>query len=156
MSLIVLFISSCQKESEALDVQNPVEAVKTTKANPISYLRTWYDNGGDDFGCRGINGTCSEDVIIAPPETNRALPNPKEALNAVIEQVHADNTEGLIATIQANYDVLSDIFGESTLKSIINNNAKLAVKGSLADNSTAFFLISENNEIIQVIPIRIE
>ena len=154
MSLFVLTLNSCKKEVETPIAKTTESVLKATKAPPTSELEKWHDNGkvpgieGVDYGCWDKGGNCLPTVVI--------IGTPIKVVKTLIHKIETNDVEGINSTIRTNFDVLSKIFEASVLTSIIDGNATIFVRGSLTESSIAYFLISEKNEIVQVVPVAIQ
>jgi hypothetical protein len=151
VGLVIMTLNSCTKENETLSGQKPVSVAKTVKAPPTNNLRIWHDNGnvpgveGVDYGCWDLGGNCLPTVVV--------VGTPIKVIKTLVHQIETNDIEGLNSTMKTNFDILSKIFETSVLQSIIDGKANISVRGSLTENSKAYFLISEKDEIEQVVPV---
>ncbi|WP_286468046.1 hypothetical protein [Myroides sp. DF42-4-2] len=67
-------------------------------------LRVFYDNGGDNFGCDGINGNCLPDIIIT-------LPLQKNIINDIIK-ISNDNV-AVAKYFRNKKDLLKDFIDQN-------------------------------------------
>ena len=107
ISSLLIFVS-CTKEEDFL--KNP--SVQNSKVNVNlktvgSNLRVWYDNGGDDYGCTGIGGSCLPDVIITPEAFAQIIP--------IFKSIQTDDSKEISETFLAEKDFLLKFFDENLI-----------------------------------------
>lgn len=116
---------SCKKEvltptSSQSQIQS--QTPTSSSARGAFYFRVFYDNGGQDYGCRGSGGNCADDIVVSA--------HIKGAINGVFGSLHSGN-DIAIQTVFENYkNVLINHMDEGDVDGVIRGNLKAKARGT--------------------------
>lgn len=141
--MIGAIVSCSTDNNEANENANTTAADFQLKAQSGS-LRVYYDNGGDDYGCKGSGGNCLPDVIVTP--------NVHQMAESIDNIVSAGSPDELNNFFQENYEGLMEFIDPAHIEGTLNGYYSVSCQGNLEDR---FYLRFANpdNEFEAVYPL---
>jgi len=149
LALVIGFgMQSCEKQnvhpnststSNSLNEKNKDIAMKT------STLRVWYDYGGSNYGCRGTDGNCRDDVNVSPTKHTK--------INNLAYNANNGDPIDVITELSNDYSFYATIFDNDMLDGVINGSLSLTAKGNLSSSTMIFFHFIDVSTLTSVQPL---
>lgn len=114
----VFALVSCEKEEDKKNIDQSSRLL-----NASSSLRVYYDNGGNDYGCKGSGGNCLPDVIVTAPKSYYFAPLFESGSNTV--ELFTKNAEVYKSVIDPKYVdgvIKGSLFVEAKQNDATNTN----------------------------------
>jgi hypothetical protein len=148
-TILVTGISACSKKDDSKPTSTA--NLKTQQQNNT----TWHDNGkkpgveGTDYGCWGIPGSCAGETNIY---SGGGQYGPVQNFLGIVA---AGVPEDIVAFIQDNYSILSQLFGTYYLDGILDGTFTVQVRGgsALSTQQPVYLVILRNGIAVAVFPL---
>lgn len=158
--MVVTTISSCQKEKITPNrTQDSMTEKSFSKDNSVTekamsnekWLK-WHDNekpdgvDGVDYGCWDNGGNCYN--------AKKSDAKVSKLIDNIGNESESGDTDGVDNIIENNLSLLSEYIPIDDLYDILHGNVTISVRGRIARNGTAYVILSRENRIYSVYPIR--
>ncbi len=108
--------------------------------------RSFYDNGGNDFGCASPALNCIPfDIVVV------GLHEP--IFEDVMSAIASNNATKVSQEFSDNRNVLKDYFDISEIDEVIDSNLTVTSRGSIAGNKVCFKFIDSTSAIKTIYPL---
>lgn len=158
----LISFTGCEKKTvQDLPTNNSNETL-TVDTRSLETVGSWgihrhfFDNGGDDFGCKEPPETCFDDVIVTPKNDNI-----KKALHKIIDNHNEGNNvlERDISIFKEYANALSEfIFTREDIDNLINGIYHLRIRGSklmVSKTENNYYIFERGTKIEKVYPVKI-
>lgn len=117
-----------------------------TNYQPVPTRRHYYDNGGNDYSCPLGGHGCLEPVVVS------------SNFNAIqeIANLIAVKSTTPSSVFETNYELMTEVFGETLTNCVIINKINVAVRGKLDGSDVCLYFIFTNpttNKNVIVVPV---
>lgn len=150
IGVLMILITGCSKETI-----NPTPGDSQQKVSEINgdgfrlksgTWRTFYDNGGIDYGCNSQVSNC---YPIDIPVTNSHDPIFADVMAAIA----TSNATEISKELSDNRDVLKNYFDVVEIDAVIDSTMSLASRGTIAGSKVYFKFIDSTNALKTVYPL---
>ena len=120
---VVLFaFLSCSKDrlTNSSPENEGVNQNSNNQALFKSALTIFYDNGGDDYGCKGVPGNCSGIVPVYP----------KGIINNIFNIVNGQDGVAIVNVFTNQYNVLKGLMDSRILDNVLNGTYTVTARGT--------------------------
>jgi len=145
--ILLLFVASCSKQ--AIDTPKPdtttIHASAKSIKIRISLRPRYYDRGGDQYGCEGIDGNCLPEVVVV------CTP-----LKQTMQAVDDNDSDSIITIFENNRQEMTDVLAsEDAVNGVINKELSLSIRGAVgAPIRYLLFTDNSDGEIVEAVPVK--
>ena len=150
ISLILLtglFFTSCQKGDLASESIKDKSEADIISAKPPGYgvHRHFYDNGGNNYGCKEPAKDCLDDITV------KGIP--ADLTEDLFDQSGSSTSE-MREFVRLNLEALSEIIDREYLEGVIEQKFTLRTRGNFSAGKKGFIIISKGDDIVSVQPVQ--
>lgn len=124
------------------ELENSVNEARAVRENETTY----YDNGGDDYGCSGSPSDCDTPVIIIGSAHFNIIDN-------LFQVAGESNSSNIREYIESNFDILSQFIAADDLNQVLSGQLTLSVKPYNLERER-FLLFSSERSIVYIYPFK--
>lgn len=159
LSSVLIFVNCGKTEISKSKTQTLANNdLRLPAGNIDTTFRTFFDRGGNDYGCEQPPWDCRPDIIIYP---NPVVANGKssnvlyESLRVIFNAISSGNKDLVAKTFDSQKSVFSEVIDPTILNNAINKQLYLATKGDINSGLVYFLFKNVENEIIAVYPFNV-
>jgi len=139
-----ILLLSCTKSAENhLTPSLPEYSGKPDVKNRTKDLRVYYDEGGENYGCRGTGGNCLPTVIVTPAR--------KGAMDDIFSKLRMASWSGKKNIFSANSQLLQEFLPAGLIDGVISGELDVRIRDSKL-NPQLFILFYEKGNLTAAIP----
>lgn len=141
ISALSFMFFNCEKEEEITNSNQRIV---------IGTITTFYDNGGNDYGCSGAPTDCVPEIIVTPKGLTKSF---QSTIAPLINAINIQDVGRVQTIFRDNQADLLNYFEQQIIDDLLNGNLTLRLKSDTINQEYYFIFDDLSGNVARVYPV---